>query len=124
MRHTSQPSLIQKQDEPRQFRNKDGTLAILPVDVALLADPQFRESVEMYAADEKIFFEDFAYAFGKVCSVLYCVLYYILSVLPIYFVFFFIRNACFMMGCCVQLINNGVEAQTVKRGYITRVLGF
>lgn len=39
---------------------------MLPVDVALLHDPEFRAAVEHYAADEEAFFADFAFAFGKV----------------------------------------------------------
>jgi catalase (peroxidase I) len=39
---------------------------MLPVDLALLHDPEFRNAVEHYAADQDAFFEDFAFAFGKV----------------------------------------------------------
>ena len=39
---------------------------MLPVDMALLHDPEFRATVEQYAADEEAFFADFAFAFGKV----------------------------------------------------------
>ena len=39
---------------------------MLPVDMALLHDPEFRAAVEQYAADEEAFFADFAFAFGKV----------------------------------------------------------
>jgi cytochrome c peroxidase len=42
---------------------------MLPVDVALVNDPLFRASVEMYADDEKAFYDDFAFAFGKVSHV-------------------------------------------------------
>lgn len=39
---------------------------MLPVDLALLHDPEFRSAVEEYAADEEAFFKDFSYAFEKV----------------------------------------------------------
>jgi cytochrome c peroxidase len=35
------------------------------VDMALLADPIFREYVELYAKDSDVFFKDFSAAFGK-----------------------------------------------------------
>lgn len=34
-------------------------------DLALLADPEFKKCVEMYAKDEELFFKDFAAAFAK-----------------------------------------------------------
>ena len=34
-------------------------------DLALIEDPRFRRYVEAYAADEKVFFRDFAAAFQK-----------------------------------------------------------
>lgn len=33
--------------------------------MALIEDPEFRPWVEKYAADQKLFFNDFAMAFGK-----------------------------------------------------------
>ena len=40
-------------------------LMMLPTDIALVEDPAFRPWVEKYAADQKLFFNDFAVAFGK-----------------------------------------------------------
>mmetsp|Transcript_24610 Transcript_24610/g.45858 ORF Transcript_24610/g.45858 Transcript_24610/m.45858 type:complete len:376 (+) Transcript_24610:65-1192(+) len=57
-----------KKPQGREFQNAAGTLTMLPVDVALIHDPLFRASVEEYAADQKAFFEDFAYAFGKLIN--------------------------------------------------------
>jgi len=50
---------------PMQFESKDGTLMMLPADMALLDDAAFRPWVEKYAKDEKLFFEHFAAAFAK-----------------------------------------------------------
>ncbi len=38
---------------------------MLPSDLALIYDPNFRTIVEMYAKDEKVFFRDFAHSFSK-----------------------------------------------------------
>jgi peroxiredoxin len=38
---------------------------MLPTDMALIEDKDFRPWVEKYAADQKLFFTDFAAAFGK-----------------------------------------------------------
>lgn len=53
---------------PRQFQNADGTLHMLPVDIALLHDPQFRAIVEQYATDEESFFENFSFAFERLIN--------------------------------------------------------
>ena len=39
---------------------------MLPADLALLHDPEFKKYVELYAKDEKAFFNDFSAAFAKV----------------------------------------------------------
>jgi len=38
---------------------------MLPTDVALTADPEFKKWVEAYSKDETLFFKHFASAFGK-----------------------------------------------------------
>lgn len=38
---------------------------MLPSDLALLADPEFKKWAELYAKDEGKFFKDFASAFSK-----------------------------------------------------------
>jgi len=50
---------------PEQFEDESGKLMMLPADVALLSDPEFRKWVELYAKDEDIFFKDFSRAFQK-----------------------------------------------------------
>ena len=52
---------------PRQFENaKTGAdVMMLPSDIALIQDRKMKRYVEAYAADEKVFFNDFAAAFTK-----------------------------------------------------------
>jgi cytochrome c peroxidase len=50
---------------PVQFEDPTGNLMMLATDLCLLDDPNFKKYVEMYAKDEKLFFKDFASAFGK-----------------------------------------------------------
>ncbi|ORY35461.1 heme peroxidase [Naematelia encephala] len=56
-----------KWDGPFQYETiVAGTrLMMLPTDMALIEDPKFRPWVEKYAADQGLFFKDFALAFGK-----------------------------------------------------------
>ena len=55
-----------KWDGPAQYEHKaSGSLMMLPTDMALVEDKAFRKWVEIYAKDEKRFFEDFAKAFSK-----------------------------------------------------------
>lgn len=50
---------------PLQYESKDGALMMLPADLWLLEDKEFRKYVELYAKDEQAFFNDFAAAFSK-----------------------------------------------------------
>lgn len=52
---------------PKQFENsRSGSdLMMLPADLAIRDDPQFRKYAELYAKDEQTFFNDFADAFGR-----------------------------------------------------------
>uniref|UniRef100_A0A7S1XUV8 Cytochrome c peroxidase, mitochondrial n=1 Tax=Phaeomonas parva TaxID=124430 RepID=A0A7S1XUV8_9STRA len=50
---------------PEQFEDPTGKLMMLPSDYAFVQDAAFRKWVEAYAADEELFFKDFAAAFGK-----------------------------------------------------------
>jgi cytochrome c peroxidase len=50
---------------PPQFESKDGSLMMLPNDIALTQDAEFRKIVELYAKDEGAFFKDFSAAFTK-----------------------------------------------------------
>jgi len=43
-------------------------LVMLPTDMALRTDPEFRQYAELYARDEAVFFQDFASAYGKMLS--------------------------------------------------------
>lgn len=50
---------------PDQFEDATGKLMMLPSDMALLADPELKQWVELYAKDQDKFFADFAKAFSK-----------------------------------------------------------
>jgi cytochrome c peroxidase len=53
---------------PLQYENKDGSLMMLPSDLALLEDSEFKKHVLIYAKDEEKFFKDFSSAFSKLLS--------------------------------------------------------
>ena len=48
-----------------QYTDPTDTLVMLPTDIALIEDPEFRVHVERYAADQDLFFRDFSAAYGK-----------------------------------------------------------
>eukprot|EP00934_Nitzschia_sp_Nitz4_P002817 Nitzschia sp. Nitz4//scaffold84_size84139//59534//60601//NITZ4_005207-RA/size84139-processed-gene-0.20-mRNA-1//-1//CDS//3329559060//2807//frame0 len=50
---------------PDQYEDSTGKLMMLPSDMVLIADPEFKKWVEIYAKDEDRFFKDFASAFSK-----------------------------------------------------------
>eukprot|EP01124_Arcella_intermedia_P011834 TRINITY_DN1820_c0_g1_i1.p2 TRINITY_DN1820_c0_g1~~TRINITY_DN1820_c0_g1_i1.p2 ORF type:complete len:368 (-),score=34.19 TRINITY_DN1820_c0_g1_i1:39-1142(-) len=50
---------------PEQYEDPSKTLMMLPADLALIKDPEFRKVVELYAKDQDAFFKDFAVAFQK-----------------------------------------------------------
>jgi len=50
---------------PKQFEDSTGKLMMLVSDMALIHDPKFRVWVEKYAADNDLFYKDFAAAFRK-----------------------------------------------------------
>lgn len=52
-------------DGPDQYEDSTGKLMMLPSDIALVQDPDFKKYVELYAKDEDAFFKDFAKAFAK-----------------------------------------------------------
>ncbi|KAG4305701.1 hypothetical protein PORY_000611 [Pneumocystis oryctolagi] len=54
-----------KWEGPKQFEDKSKSLMMLPTDMCLVNDKEFRKYVELYAKDEKKFFEDFSKAFSK-----------------------------------------------------------
>eukprot|EP01098_Paradermamoeba_levis_P010312 TRINITY_DN4333_c0_g1_i2.p1 TRINITY_DN4333_c0_g1~~TRINITY_DN4333_c0_g1_i2.p1 ORF type:complete len:353 (-),score=95.71 TRINITY_DN4333_c0_g1_i2:318-1376(-) len=54
---------------PHQFEDTEtGKLMMLPTDIALIEDPAFRKYVEVYAKDEKAWYNDFASAYAKLLS--------------------------------------------------------
>ena len=57
--------LGQKWTGPMQYEDKTGELMMLPSDLALVNDPNFKPIVELYAKNNDLFFSDFAYAFSK-----------------------------------------------------------
>jgi len=58
-----------KWDGPLQYEDTDsGELMMLPTDMALKTDPQFNVFATKYAADEALFFSDFADAFAKLVA--------------------------------------------------------
>ncbi|GAA6013427.1 hypothetical protein JCM10207_008840 [Rhodosporidiobolus poonsookiae] len=52
---------------PVQYKNEDlgEELMMLPTDMSLISDPEFRKWVEIYAEDRDRFFDDFAKVFAK-----------------------------------------------------------
>jgi cytochrome c peroxidase len=50
---------------PDQFEDSTGKLMMLPIDMALVLDPDFKKWVVAYAKNEELFFKEFASAFSK-----------------------------------------------------------
>ena len=48
-----------------QYKDPSGNLMMLPSDIALIEDADFKKYVDVYAKSQKVFFEDFAAAFEK-----------------------------------------------------------
>lgn len=48
-----------------QYKDKDDKLMMLPADMAVRWDPEFKKIAEEYSKDRQLFFDDFAAAFGK-----------------------------------------------------------
>lgn len=57
--------VVRKWAGPKQYQSEDGNLMMLPADMALKEDDDFRYWVEIYANDEERFFKDFAMVFVK-----------------------------------------------------------
>jgi cytochrome c peroxidase len=53
---------------PSQYEDPSGKLMMLPTDMAMIWDEEFRRHVRRYAADEDEFFQDFATAFAKLLA--------------------------------------------------------
>lgn len=57
---------VKEWDGPKQYVDVDTEeLMMLPTDMALRTDPEFRKWAEKYAADEQLFFDDFADAYAR-----------------------------------------------------------
>jgi len=56
---------VKKWNGPKQYADPTGTLMMLPADMAVRDDPEFRKIAEQYAKDENVFFADFAKAWQK-----------------------------------------------------------
>ena len=50
---------------PEQYEDETGELMMLPTDIAMVWDPDFRKYVKMYKDDEELYFKDFAKAWVK-----------------------------------------------------------
>lgn len=50
---------------PEQYEDETGELMMLPTDIAMVWDPEFRKFVKMYKDDEELYFKDFANAWVK-----------------------------------------------------------
>ncbi len=60
---------VKEWDGPKQFVDVlTEELMMLPSDMALRTDPEFRKWAELYARDEQAFFTDFAAAYAKLIS--------------------------------------------------------
>ena len=57
-----------KWDGPKQFEDPTGQLMMLPTDMELRDDPEFRKYSEKFAKDEKAFFAAFATAYEKLTN--------------------------------------------------------
>lgn len=61
--------IIQPDSSPQQYMDAEtNKLMMLPTDICLIEDEQFKDYVQLYAQDESKFFMDFANAFGKLIS--------------------------------------------------------
>jgi cytochrome c peroxidase len=54
-----------KWNGPEQYEDPTGKLMMLPADLALLKDPQFKKICQEFASDESKYFKEFAGAFQK-----------------------------------------------------------
>ena len=59
---------VRKWDGPRQFQDETGALMMLPTDVALIEDINFRSHVERYAKCEGTFRTEFSAAYAKLIA--------------------------------------------------------
>jgi len=53
---------------PKQYEDPSGQLMMLPADLALFTDSNFKKYVKLYADDEDLFFKDFASAYEKLMN--------------------------------------------------------
>eukprot|EP00391_Amoebophrya_sp_Ameob2_P013131 CAMPEP_0178986840 /NCGR_PEP_ID=MMETSP0795-20121207/2927_1 /TAXON_ID=88552 /ORGANISM="Amoebophrya sp., Strain Ameob2" /LENGTH=380 /DNA_ID=CAMNT_0020677945 /DNA_START=310 /DNA_END=1452 /DNA_ORIENTATION=- len=58
---------LRKWSGPEQYQDATGELMMLPSDIALIIDPEFKKWVDIYHRDEERFYKDF----GKACKKLF-----------------------------------------------------
>ncbi|CEG35772.1 cytochrome c peroxidase [Plasmopara halstedii] len=56
---------VKKWNGPMQYEDPTGNLMMLPSDMVLIEDPNFKKYVELYAKNEDLWFKDFSKAFVK-----------------------------------------------------------
>jgi len=56
---------VKKWKGPLQYEDPTGDLMMLPTDLSLIQDPEFKKYVEVYAKDQDRFFKDFASAYSR-----------------------------------------------------------
>ncbi|GAB9464197.1 hypothetical protein Gpo141_00001637 [Globisporangium polare] len=56
---------VKKWNGPMQYEDPTGELMMLPADMVMIEDPEFKKYVELYAKDEDLWFADFSKAFVK-----------------------------------------------------------
>jgi len=54
-----------EETQKNQFRDSNDRIMMLPADMAIRWDPEFKKVAEEYSKDKQLFFNDFAAAFGK-----------------------------------------------------------
>jgi hypothetical protein len=65
---------VRKWKGPEQYTDPTGDLMMLPADMAMVHDSEFKKYVQLYAADEDLWFEDFANAWKKLIGRSGCLL--------------------------------------------------
>jgi cytochrome c peroxidase len=80
---------------PDQFEDSTGTLMMLPVDIALLAEPAFKKHVLKYAKDEDAFFQ-VSYDIVVLCDIVYYVVLYFVEFLTHYiYIYVVCLHSCY-----------------------------
>lgn len=59
---------LKKNFSPAQYEDSTGDLMMLPADITLIVDPEFKKYVEIYAKDEDLWKKDFSSAFARLIA--------------------------------------------------------